>query len=663
MASYKTPGVYVKEISNLPASVAQVETAIPAFIGYTESAEKNGQSLVLKPTKISSLLDYQIYFGGAPSPKEIDVKLNSINNVSKVDITPNFYMYDSLRMFYANGGGDCYIVSVAEGFPDSINDIETDELSGGLNALKKEDEPTLIVIPEAVLLSKGDMSALQQAVLLQCNNLQDRFGIFDIKDDEDTGVSDFRDTIGVNSLKYGAAYFPFLKTTLSFNYDYSSIRANITKNDASVTLSDVSSDSTIVDQLDNTLDDIASPIGALYSDVSTQLPAPFNADPYDAAYNEAYAQIANAGSKAELQSRASYIKELLEAFIALTGFTDKDEYSVIDDKTVTELHASTIAAGTTPNYSLIEKYIRTLLEYDLGYNVDGGSTLEPLAIVDSGSDFSTYDVATGITANTDIYGDLPTSAPVTTVVNRARPYFQALHDNVVSLLGDFLSKAQARATNLDDYLKTTSPIYANIVKAIDEEGIILPPSGAIAGIYAYVDKNRGVWKAPANVSISSVVGPSIKIDDNEQQGLNVDVNGGKSVNAIRTFAGKGTLVWGARTLAGNDNEWRYIPVRRLYNMVEESIKKSTSWVVFEPNDANTWIKVKAQIENFLNGLWRDGALAGAIPDDAFFVQVGLGTTMTSIDILEGRLSVEIGMAAVRPAEFVILKFSHMLQKS
>jgi uncharacterized protein len=145
--------------------------------------------------------------------------------------------------------------------------------------------------------------------------------------------------------------------------------------------------------------------------------------------------------------------------------------------------------------------------------------------------------------------------------------------------------------------------------------------------------------------------------------VNVDVSSGKSINAIRVFAGKGTLVWGARTLAGNDNEWRYVSVRRLYIYIEESVKKATEFVVFEPNNANTWLRAKTMIENFLSTLWRDGALAGAKTDDAYYVKVGLGETMTSLDILEGRMNIEIGLAAVRPAEFIILKFSHKLQES
>ena len=183
------------------------------------------------------------------------------------------------------------------------------------------------------------------------------------------------------------------------------------------------------------------------------------------------------------------------------------------------------------------------------------------------------------------------------------------------------------------------------------------------GIYAAVDRNRGVWKAPANVSLSNVYALSHTIDHGDQERLNVDVNAGKSINAIRSFTGKGLLVWGSRTLAGNDNEWRYVPVRRFYIMVEESLEKATGWVVFEPNDSGTWIRVKAMIENYLTGLWREGALAGAKPEQAFFVNVGLGVTMTSIDILEGRMIIEVGMAAVRPAEFIILRFSHKLQEA
>jgi len=193
--------------------------------------------------------------------------------------------------------------------------------------------------------------------------------------------------------------------------------------------------------------------------------------------------------------------------------------------------------------------------------------------------------------------------------------------------------------------------------------VTLPPSGAVAGVYARVDASRGVWKAPANVGIAMASKPAVTITNDLNDGLNVDAGSGKSVNAIRAFAGKGIMVWGARTLAGNDNEWRYVPVRRFFNFVEESVKKATSAFVFEPNDANTWVKVRTMIENFLILQWRDGALTGAKPEDAFFVKVGLNQTMSADDILNGYMIVEIGMAAVRPAEFIVLRFSHKMQES
>ena len=177
-----------------------------------------------------------------------------------------------------------------------------------------------------------------------------------------------------------------------------------------------------------------------------------------------------------------------------------------------------------------------------------------------------------------------------------------------------------------------------------------------------MDRTRGVWKAPANESLSATRGVTVDIDQALNDEMNVHTTG-KSVNALRFFSGKGLLVWGARTLAGNDNEWRYVSVRRFFNMVEESVKKATGPFVFEPNDANTWARVKAMIENFLALQWRQGALAGAKPEDAFYVRVGLGTTMTAQDILEGRMNVEIGMAVVRPAEFIILRFSHKMQEA
>ncbi len=225
--------------------------------------------------------------------------------------------------------------------------------------------------------------------------------------------------------------------------------------------------------------------------------------------------------------------------------------------------------------------------------------------------------------------------------------------------------AELKDKDLSAFLTADTGLY-NAIKlelASPQYSVVLPPSSAIAGVYAAVDAERGVWKAPANVALNAVIAPTVKITTEAQDKMNIDVTGGKSINAIRAFSGKGIVVWGARTLAGNDNEWRYISVRRLFSMIEDSAMKATFFAVFEPNDATTWLKVRSMIESFLYSLWQQGALAGPTPQAAYFVNVGLGSTMTSQDILEGRMIVEIGVAASRPAEFIILRFSHKLQEA
>jgi phage tail sheath protein FI len=145
--------------------------------------------------------------------------------------------------------------------------------------------------------------------------------------------------------------------------------------------------------------------------------------------------------------------------------------------------------------------------------------------------------------------------------------------------------------------------------------------------------------------------------------LNVDDQAGLSVNAIRNFTGKGTLVFGARTLAGNDNNYRYVSVRRFLIMLEQSVKNTLQQFVFEPNDANTWTKVRSLTENFCYTLWRAGALQGAKAEQAFNIQCGLGTTMTAQDILNGFLRLSISVAVDHPAEFIVIQVQQQLAVS
>lgn len=203
-------------------------------------------------------------------------------------------------------------------------------------------------------------------------------------------------------------------------------------------------------------------------------------------------------------------------------------------------------------------------------------------------------------------------------------------------------------------------VYAAATAFVRNARVTLPPSGAIAAVYTRVDNERGVWNAPANVSLTMVNQPSIAISNALNGELNVDPVSRKSVNAIRDFPGRGVLVWGARTLAGMDNEWRYVPTRRFFNFVEESVKKGCADFSGEANNANTWVAVRSLIENFLMQQWREGALRGSTPKEAYFVRVGLGETMTAADIANGDMIVEIGMALIRPAEFSLLRFTQQV---
>lgn len=205
----------------------------------------------------------------------------------------------------------------------------------------------------------------------------------------------------------------------------------------------------------------------------------------------------------------------------------------------------------------------------------------------------------------------------------------------------------------DMYDTTYAAMYHPWLEMFDplaKRSAYFPPSGAMAGIYARTDNERGVHKAPANEIVRGCTGLSCNYNEGEQDILNP-----KGVNLVRAFTGRGIRVWGARTMSSN-GLWKYVNVRRLYIYIEESIKANTNWVVFEPNSEVLWGRVTRTIEMFLATCWRSGALAGSTPSEAYFVECG-PTTMTQDDIDNGRLICNIGIAAVKPAEFVIFRIT------
>lgn len=209
---------------------------------------------------------------------------------------------------------------------------------------------------------------------------------------------------------------------------------------------------------------------------------------------------------------------------------------------------------------------------------------------------------------------------------------------------------------LDNALTMACPIYGLIMRQVLQLCNLVPPSGGIAGVISTIDNQDGPWQAPANTSIVGAASLPFNLNENQQGDLNVDAVSGKSVNAIRFFNGLGILIWGARTLDGNSQDWRYLPVRRTMIYLEQSCKLAARAYVFEPNTKNTWEAVKAMISNFLTSVWKDGGLQGATASDAFSVDCGLGTTMTSDDILNGFMNVVVKVAVTHPAEFIVITF-------
>jgi hypothetical protein len=493
-----TPGVYIEEKSSFGSSVVPVQTSIPAFIGYTGKATRGSKDLTNVPTRISSLGQFEELFGGPPTTKfNIESDDSAVGFKLSFVEESRFLLHSSMRLFYANGGADCYIVSVG-GYDEKIDAAKlNDPTGGGLTALEKFLEPTILVIPDAILLDENDCYSLQAAMLQHCGyKLKNRFAILDVYEgakertfDDDDAVDKFRNGVGSNFLQWGASYYPFLDTTIV--------------------------------------------------------------------------------SKSEIDfTRIANLDVLTE---------------VLSKEVAQNLEADNITAAR----------------------------------------------AEGITAEIDKLADTTDSDAV---------------------------------NSLNSTLTVISPSLNLILAEISEMLNVLPPSPAMAGAYTMVDSSASVAQSPANISLGSVISPVININNDNQEELNLPLNG-KAVNAIRTFQGKGVLVWGARTLEGNSKDYRYVSVRRTMTFLEQSIKSAAEAFVFAPNNATTWSTLRATVSSFLANQWQSGLLAGQSAEDAFSIEIGLGATMTPNDILDGVLKMTIKVAITRPAEFIVITFEQQQQKS
>ncbi|WP_438865255.1 phage tail sheath family protein [Neptunicella sp.] len=509
MPEYLAPGVYIDEVAHLPPSITPSPTCTAAFIGYTQRHEAKGRSLLNMPVHITSLFEFEQYFGG-DAAHQFNITPVKTGQATDVDVatkgycltqhSTNFLLYRSLRLFFHNGGSECYIVSVG----DYHNSISASALMTGLSATTNTTNISLIAIPDAVALANlNECVIVQQALLAHCSQNTDKhFALLDIFQGDcefshtwpDNCIDVFRHHINGADLSYSAAYYPWLNTTvvsskeIDFSYFYN----------------------------------IAS------------------------------------------------LKKLLLIELA-ENYRTANRQAVIRQRQ-------------------LQSIIDAIAEQDL-----------------------------------------------------------ALLDHTQRIEQQQLQQA----------LLNLSPLYSAMANRISEKLNLLPPSGAVCGAFVMMDNSRGVWKAPANIPLSSVTSPCQSISNAQQQDLNVHPSG-KSINAIRSFVGQGVLIWGARTLAGNDNQWRYINIRRTTMMIEQSVREGLKTLIFEPNDHKLWLTTQSMIENFLTQLWQQGALTGAKPEQAYFVKVGLNQSMTAIDVANGKLIVQIGVAMTKPAEFIIIKVEQVM---
>ena len=611
MGSMKTPGVYIIEKNAFPNSVVEAPTAIPAFIGYTERAVNGNDDLTNVPWKISSMTEYIQYFGGGPDLKfEVDIKDGSLCIEGKNSYT----LYYNMMLFFANGGGACYIVSVGS-YKDAL---KKDSMITGLGKLTLEQEITLVAIPEAVNLSSSEeFKDIQQQMLSHCGNtMKNRFALLDIypKANEKTKIEDqvnfFCDNIGSSFLSYGAAYFPWLNTSIVGERDLKGDMFTWTDN-AYIR--------------------------------RTQLDAGF-AEIVESLFVEEFEIKENVVKN----GHTFKLEEVVEGDIYADSDTEKTKVigRIESIKDIKEAETGKVIKKDV-------KVVWLFSSFTEEFEIEG-------SVLKDNHTFKLEEVVEG-----DIYADSDTEK--TNVIGRIesiKDIKEAGNEKVikknVKVVWLFPNNVDKQA--LHQALYNVSSVYKQAIKGVLKNLNLFPPSAAMAGIYTMVDNSRGVWKAPANVTLNYVGSTVEDIDDEQQAELNVPIHG-KAVNVIRLFRGEGIKVWGARTLDGNSLDWRYVNVRRTLLFLEESIKNAARAYVFEPNDAGTWINMKCMIDSFLRSVWKRGGLAGATPEDAFEVHIGLGDTMTAEDILDGIMRITVLVAVTHPAEFIEITFQQQAQKS
>ncbi len=594
----RMPGVYTQEIPTLPPTIGIIPSAVPVFIGYTEKAEKKGESLSMKPTRVKSMKEFEDWFGG---PERVKIKVTiddrktnplrpEVRIVKTVSLT--YKMYHSMLFYYANGGGPCFIMSVGN-YNGGVSD---EALKNGIPALTKVKDITILVFPDGTSIAETKYAGIITDALKHCEKMKNRVTVIDVNEANGEDLTKIEDGFqtsmpsDIDIKKYGMAYYPYVETIFTYAYNKDEvIIGSHTMDD------DVTPDAELLK-----LNDAVKSSRAGYQDaLKTSKPL-----------------------KQEKDILAFFKKELEDWKAAQGAPPDDAALKIQLDKIVTDskkVLPDSIKAKLDPIPDVLKLFTDTIT------NLDGKITT----------------AETEVTTKKKAFNDAVTDA------KKKLPKGGKIIYSLVNLGMDVLEDV-------------SNMIYGKIKDAISNFPVTLPPCGAIAGIYVRTDATQGVWKAPANVSVFAGIKPSLEIDDDLHANLNAP-SSGKAINVIRTYPGRGLLVYGARTLAGNDLEWRYVNVRRTFCFIEDSVARAMQDFVFEPNTQQTWIKVRAMIRSFLNRLWKAGGLYGNTPEDAYEVIVSEPESMSVEDVLSGIMRIFIKVAVARPAEFIVLQYEHKFE--
>ena len=622
VTTMKTPGVYIQELDAFGNAVVPVPTAVPVFIGYTAQTSFNGKSLINKAVKITSLTDFLTIFGANPPQTQFSVTAT---------ILP-----ERLATLQALAAAATAAKTAADAAVTAAGTAVTPEQTKAA-----ADAATAATAAKAAVASAeadANLTALStaQAALKTAEDAKPQVpaDIEKAQKDVKAAMATF-DTI-VNNADYCTGGYAYNIATTTINYRlYGSMKFFYENGGGTCYVMSVGAYDYSKKALTDTTDFMNAITLLVKETEPTMLVIPDavevidpNADPSSATYLQdkfanAYSlQNAMINHCGEMTNRIA-ILDIPGGFSEpMVGTTSVEQFRNSVEPTLSKFNS--YAAAYYPWL-----HTTVLQSSDVSYlNINAAS----------------YAAVTSM-LNIEFTNDKG-----------------VLNTNMAKYISAFSATQQVTLDKADSVLQNLSKSYSLLMSAILDNLNLMAPSGAMAGVITTVDNNEGVWIAPANVGVQSVISPSIKIDNAKQEDLNVPLDG-KSICAIRAFTGSGTLVWGARTLDGNSNDWRYINVRRTLIFLEQSVKDAAKAYVFAPNDASTWIAVKSMISNFLTGVWNQGGLVGSKPADAFSVSVGLGSTMTSQDILDGIMRVSVKVAVSHPAEFIEITFQQEMQKS